>query len=70
MDVILAGLAIHLVGLLVRWLRLRWQVHIERQRGEATVQTATRLRGIGGTLREQRADGSVTELIAGTADGR
>ena len=70
MDVILAGSAIHLVGVLVWWLRLHWQLHLERQRGEATVQIAARLRGIGGTLRERRADGSVTELTVGTDDGR
>jgi hypothetical protein len=66
MDVIgagLVGVALQLVvGLLVWWLRLRWQVRAERQRGQFAVQLAVHLQRTGGRLREQRADGSVLDL--------
>jgi hypothetical protein len=66
MDVVgagLVGVALQLVvGLLVWWLRLRWQVRTERQRDRFAVRLAVHLQRTGGRLREQRADGSVLEL--------
>jgi hypothetical protein len=69
MEILAAGVAVHLVGALLWWLRLHWQLRIDRQRGENVVQFVTGLRGAGGHLREQRADGSVTELMVGADDG-
>lgn len=72
MDVVgagLVGVALQLVGLLVWWLRLRWQLRAERQRGWLAVRLAVRLQRTGGWLREQRADGSVLDLtVTGPAD--
>jgi hypothetical protein len=59
----LGGMALQLaVGLLVWWLRLRWQFRVERLRGQSTSRLAVQLGRTGGRLREQRADGSVIDL--------
>jgi hypothetical protein len=75
MDVLSAGLVgvtLQLVvSLLVWWLRLRWQVATERQRGQLAVDLAVQLRRTGGRLHEQRTDGSVIDLtVTGPNDGQ
>jgi hypothetical protein len=74
MDVIdagLVGMAVQLVaGLLLWWLRLRWQHRTERMRNQTVVELVTRLGPSGGRVRDQRADGSVTELVVEAHDGR
>ena len=74
MDVIgagLVGMAVQLgMGVLVWWLRLRWHHYTERVRSQTVVDLAARLGRAGGRVRDQRADGSVTELVMETDDGR
>jgi hypothetical protein len=75
MDVIgagLVGVGLQLVvGLLVWWLRLRWQVRTEQERGRFAVLLAVHLQRTGGRMREQRADGSVLDVtVMGPDDGR
>jgi len=63
MDVIGVGVAVQLgVGLVVWWLRLRWQACTEQRRGWLAFHLAAQLRGCGGRVREWRADGSVLEV--------
>lgn len=59
----LVGMAAQLlVGLLVWWLRLRWQVRTEQQRGQLAIRLTALLQQSGGRLREHRADGSMIDL--------